>query len=168
MPILLFFLAMVANAAEWGTPVNGLRLSLAVDSAGQNLTLTFENMQERHEMFLWLGTVGVGSADRVKLTLTTPDGKREYLLYTGGNGVAPGRLIPMIVPLLPGSTYSIRTSLRRWYHRDQKPIDPALLRQSTVQAEISIPVEADFQFVDCFGLRIFWSGAARSNALRMQ
>jgi hypothetical protein len=167
MTILLFFLAMVANAAEWGTPVNGLRLSLAADSAGQKLTLTFENTQDRHEMFLWLGTVGVGEAGRVKVALTAPDGKRQYLLYTGGNGVAPGRLIPMIVPLLPGSTYSIRTSLSRWYHGDHKPLDPALLRQSALQAEISIPVEADFQFVDCFGLRIFWSGTARSNALRI-
>jgi len=163
----LFFCTTLAGAAGWGTTVNGLRMSLTVDSPATHLTLTFENTQERREMFLWLGTAGVAEAERIKVFLTTPDGNRQPLLYTGGNGVAPGRLIPMIVPLLGGSTYSIRTPLNRWYHTNHKPLDPALLRQSTLQFEISQPQDIDLHFVDCFGLRIFWHGTAHSNALRI-
>lgn len=164
---ILLFCATLANAADWGTTVNGLRLSLTVGSPATHLTLTFENAEERREMFLWLGTAGVAEAERIKLFLKTPDGNRQALLYTGGNGVAPGRLIPMVVPLLGGSTYSIRTPLNRWYHTNHKPLDPALLRQSTLQFEISQPQDIDLRFVDCFGLRIFWHGTASSNALRI-
>lgn len=163
----LLFCAALASAADWGTAVNGLRMSLSVDSPATHLTLTFENVEERREMFLWLGTAGVAEAEQIKLFLITPDGNRSPLLYTGGNGVAPGRLIPMIVPLLGGSTYSIRTPLNRWYHTNHKPLDPVSLRQSTLQFEISHSQDLDFRFVDCFGLRIFWNGAARSNPLRI-
>lgn len=70
-------------------PINGLRMSLTVDSPATHLTLTFENTEERREMFLWLGTAGVAEAERIKLFLTTSDGNWQALLYTGGNGVAP-------------------------------------------------------------------------------
>lgn len=161
---LILALLTSLNAADWGTTINGLRLSLSADSPAQNLTLTFENTEERREMFLHLGTAGVNEADQVHLYLTAPDGKRTKLLYTGGNGVAPGRLVPMIVPLLPGSTYSIRTPLNRWYLPNHTKPD---LRQSALHAEIQHAQNLDFRFVDCFGLRIFWYGQARSNSLRI-
>ncbi len=165
--LLLLLVAAVAQAADWGATINGLRLSLSTDATGQNITFTFENTEDRREMFLWLGTVGVGEAEKLHLNMISAAGKRERLMYTGGNGVAPGRLIPMIVPLLPGSTYSIKTSLSRWYRPNHVPLDRAVLRESTLEAEFAMPQDVDFRFVDCFGLRIFWHGNVRSNSLRI-
>ncbi|MBL8178786.1 MAG: hypothetical protein JNK48_29195 [Bryobacterales bacterium] len=164
----ILFCAAMAHGAEWGQTANGLRMSLAVDSQVSYFTLTFENIEERREMFLWLGTAGLAEADRVKMFLLMPDGTRAPLLFTGGNGVAPGRLIPMIAPLLGGSTYSLRIPINRLYRTNHTPIDGVLLRQGAFQAEIAQPPDVDMRFVDCFGLRIFWHGNAASNALRIR
>lgn len=95
------------------SPVNGLRVSLAVTD--ENVVVTFKNVQENRELFLLLGdTVGVGRANLVQLHLIRSDGDRQWLRYTGGSGVAPGRITPYIVPMMAGSTYSVRTPLGLW------------------------------------------------------
>ena len=104
--VLCLILAIgVTIAADWGPPVNGLRVSLAVEA--DTVVVTFENVREDREMFLPLGrAVAVGRAESIHLYLILPDGTRRQLQYTGGSGVAPGRLLPFIVPIMPGSIYS--------------------------------------------------------------
>lgn len=164
---LSFSLYSPALRAEWGTTVNSLRLSLELSTANngeRHLTVTMENTEDRREMFVVLGLVGVLEAEMLQMHMVGADGKREKLIYRGGNGVAPGRLIPMIVPMLPGSTYSIRTPLKWWLRPDMTGLPPG----ATVEAEISVSPDADLRYVDCFGLRIFWSGTVRSAPLRIE
>ena len=103
----------ITIAADWGPPDNGLRVSLAVEANA--IVFTFENVRENREMFLPLGrALGIGRAEFIHLYLFRPDGTRRQLQYTGGSGVAPGRLLPFIVPMMAGSIYSVRTPLRHW------------------------------------------------------
>ena len=153
----------VATGAEWGPSVNGLRMSLARE--GENIVVTFEN---NREMFLPLGrAVGSGSADFLRVDLIAPDGTRRQLQYIGGSGIAPSRILPYIVPMMAGSLYSVRTPLRKWlFGTNYKEIDAKVLRGAALQASIEASETLHLEYIDCYGLQMFWSGHAASNALR--
>ena len=162
---ILFAFVSLCSAAEWGQPVNGLRLSLAKE--GETLILTFENVQDR-EMYLPLGgAVGVGEADRVTLSLRLPEGASRPLQYTGGSGVAPGRILPFIVPMLPGSIYTVRTQLRNWrVGPELNRIEADLAKGASLQAGLTAAPDLGMRYVECYGLQIFWSGSVVSNLVR--
>jgi hypothetical protein len=164
-PILLAFFVgqLLASAQDWGPPVNGLRIALAVDN--EHVVVTLNNVREDREMFLPLGrTVGIGRAEFLHLELISPDGSRRHLEYTGGSGLAPGRLLPYIVPMMHGSTYSLKTPLRYWrVGAGLRRIDADLARGASLQASLAAAESLQWQYVDCYGLRMFWSGRAVSN-----
>lgn len=84
---------LLAADEDWGTEENGLRVALSVEN--EEVVVTMKNVCPGREMYLPLGRiVGVGRAEAVHLDLILPDGTRRRLEYTGGNGVAPGRLLP--------------------------------------------------------------------------
>ncbi len=119
-------------------------------------------------MLLPLGaTLGFGNADFVYLHLIAADGTRRRLLYTGGSGIAPGRLVPYIVPMMPGSTYSLSTPLRNWHVESEfKRIQKMLPPGQVIQASISAAENLDRQYIHCYGLQMFWKGQAFSNVVR--
>ena len=162
----LTLLIRIATAAEWGPSVSGLRVSLAVEA--DTVVFTFENVRENREMFLPLGQiVGVGRAEFIHLYLILPDGTRLQLQYSGGFGVSPGRLLPFIVPMMAGSIYSVRTPLRNWrLGSNLDPIDPELSRGASLQADILAGDSLQQEYVNCYGLQMFWSGQAVSNVVR--
>lgn len=112
--VLAFILAcavpvLSAEPAEWGKPVNGLRMALALVNAGygapQVVEITIENIGDRTSV------VQIGSmSDTRGLTLQAgSDAGAEWVDYTlGGQGVGLSSPIPFLVPLLPGSRYQIR------------------------------------------------------------
>ncbi len=168
MRLAVLYLAIathVTMAAEWGSPVHGLRVSLGVEAG--TVVVAFENVQENREMFLPLGVVGFGHAEFVHLYLILPDGTRRQLRYVGGSGVAPGRLLPFIVPMMAGSVYSMKTPLRSWrLGSNFDPVEEELSRGASLQAEIVAGESLQRDYVNCYGLNIFWSGSAVSNIVR--
>jgi hypothetical protein len=118
-------------------------------------------------MFLPLGrAVGAGRAEFTHVYLTLPDSTRHQLHYTGGSGVAPGRLLPFIVPMMAGSLYSIRTPLRYWrLGANLDPVKPKLSPGAFLQADIVAGDSRQWEYVNCYGLQIFWSGRAVSNVV---
>ena len=78
--LLLLLVAAVAQAADWGATINGLRLSLSTDATGQNITFTSELTEDRREMFLWLGTVGVGAAEKLHVNMSSAAWKGESVV----------------------------------------------------------------------------------------
>jgi hypothetical protein len=165
--VLYLILAIrVAIAADWGPPVNGLRVSLAVEA--DTIVVTFENVGENREMFLPLGrAVAVGRAEFTHLNLILPNGTSRQLQYIGGSGVVPGRLLPFIVPMMVGSIYSVRTPLQHWrLGANLDPIEPELSQGASLQAEILAGDSLQWEYVNCYGLQIFWSGRAVSNVVR--
>ena len=121
-------------------------------------------------MFLPLGqTVGIGRADFVHLDLIASDGSRRAVQFTGGSGIAPGRLLPYIVPMMPGSVYTVRTPLLWWRQGgDLRRIEADLKNGAGLQARIVVPGNFEWQHVNCYGLRMFWSGRAVSSVFRVE
>jgi hypothetical protein len=143
-----------------------LRIALAVEN--NEVVVTMKNVRPGREMYLPLGMVGVGRADAVHLDLILPGGgARQRLQYTGGNGVAPGRLLPFIVPMMPGSVYSVRTPLLYWRAGAQlRRIEADLARGAALQATVTADRAVEWRYVDCYGLQMFWSGHAVSPVFR--
>jgi hypothetical protein len=163
----LILAQLLASAEDWGAPMNGLRVSLSVDD--KNVVVTFKNVHENREIFLPLGeTVGVGRANLINLHQILADADRRQLQYIGGSGVATGRILPYIVPMMAGSTYSVQTPLASWrVGNPMRRIDEELSRGATLQASIAVAESAQWRYVDCYGLRMFWSGRALSNVFRV-
>ncbi len=161
--VLILVIPLLASAQDWGSPANGLRVALAVEK--KNVVVTFH---AGREMYLPLGrTVGIGRADFVQIQLILADGTRRQLQYTGGSGLAPGRLLPYIIPMMRGSTYSVQTPLHYWRNgADLRQIDADLARGAALQATIEAPRSLQWQYVDCYGLQMFWSGRAASRLFR--
>jgi hypothetical protein len=139
-----------------------VRLALAVED--ENVIVTFQNILVDCDMYLPLGrAVGLGRAEFVEMQLVLGDGTRKQVQYIGGSGVAPGRILPYIVPMMPGSIYSVKTQLRFWrIGADSREIVADLNRGAGLQAIIEVPSSIQEQYVLCYGLQIFWSGRAAS------
>ena len=155
----------MAIAMDWGPAVNGLRMSLAIEE--KTVVMTFENMREDREMYLPLGRiVGIRHPEFAHLGLTLKDGTHRQLQHVGGEGVAPGRLLPYIVPMMPGSVYTVRTLLQDWrVGSNLDRIEKDLSRGATLQASVVASESLHWEYVNCYGLQIFWSGRAVSNII---
>ena len=100
--------AVSAEPAEWGKPVNGLRMALALVDAGagepQVVEITIENVG-RQTPVVQIGWFG----DTHTLTLEgASDAGADWIDYAreGIGGSSPD--IPFLVPFLRGSRYQIR------------------------------------------------------------
>jgi hypothetical protein len=165
----VLIVAMYAYSADWGAPVDGLRASLNIETSnkGERLVLvTFQNVQKGPQIFLRLGIVGVREADLTHLNLIESDGKRQPLMFVCGAGLAPGRILGMIVPLLPGSTYSIPNPLRCWVKRNYTPLKPELLHGASLQAELKVDATEYGRYHPCYPKQRMWAGQLFSNTVQ--
>jgi hypothetical protein len=120
-------------------------------------------------MYLPLGrAVGIGRAEFLQIQLILEDGTRQQAQYTGGSGIAPGRILPYIVPMMTDSIYSVQTRLRNWrVGADFRPIETDLARGAALQATLDVPGSLEWQYVACYGLQMFWSGRAASGVFHL-
>jgi hypothetical protein len=102
--------ALSAEPEEWGKPVNGLRMAVALVNAGvgepQVVEITIENVGNR-TLVVQIGRFG----DTRRLALQAgSDAGAHWVGYVGfGEGIsASPQQPPFLVPLLPGSRYQIR------------------------------------------------------------
>ena len=163
----LLLAVRAAYPAEWGPPVNGLRLSLALE--GEEAVVAFRNTAANQALLLPLGQMlgGSLSLDLVRLHLVSPDGTRRRLQYVGGPGVMTGQILPYFVPLMPGSVYTVRTPLRHWrLGSGLKRVEEDLARGAALQAGIEAPESLLWKFAQYYPVKKFWSGEAFSNVVR--
>ncbi len=174
MGMLLAVPSAVALEREWGATVNGLRMSVGIvrnvhDGIPRywELEWVIENTTPQEWFYLPLGTVGVG-AESVRLIVSLPDGTERTATYPGS--VVAGQLDPMIVPLLPESSYSSRTPISRWlyYAPDLHRLDELLSQSAALRTELNIDKYVrGFYLGNCYHARIFWTGTLVSNTLRL-
>jgi hypothetical protein len=110
--VLAFLLAcavpvLSAEPAEWGKPVNELRMALALVDVGvgepQVVEVTIENVGDR-TLVVQIGRFG----DTRRLALQAGSDAGDRWAGYAREGVGPSSPIPFLVPLLPGSRYQIR------------------------------------------------------------
>jgi hypothetical protein len=120
MLVLAVFPVNAADPVAWGPAVNGLRMSLSVvldePPSGRHLQVTIQNIGG-NDLLLPLGTINntKSYADKLKLVLTTADGKHPRVIFTGMPGVISGRLDALVVPLLSGASYTVQMPMDQYY-----------------------------------------------------
>jgi hypothetical protein len=125
--LLVFALALVVcslpaqtnkKAQAWGTPANGLEMSLSLDpatappSAIPAITLHLRNVGSVALNVLLGGGCTVLYPNSVILSLTDPSGNAARLTYLGPDAAGcAGASVVFIVPLSPGEEHSVRLKL---------------------------------------------------------
>jgi hypothetical protein len=108
------------------------------------------------DLYLLLGQMGAGQLNHVRLTFTPTGGQERNLTAQSAGGPALGRQEPAIVPLLSQSNYVVRVPAQRY----------AIPRQAgRLKAYLSVGPNEAMRNLNCYGLRIFWSGHIASNAV---
>ncbi len=104
---------MSIAAAAWGAPVNGVRLQIALTGNPQpEIGITAQNVDSKPLLLPIGALIGDGFYDiRPVLVLTAPGGKDRRAVYTCDPGVVGGRVDPLVVPLLPKSSYTLEISV---------------------------------------------------------
>ena len=121
---LAVFPVAAADPVAWGPAVNGLRMSLSVVSGdrgfGRQLQVTIQNVGG-NDLLVPLGIINntKAYADKLKLVLTTADGKHPRIIFTGIPGVISGRLDALVVPLLSGASYTVPMPMDKCYVLDE-------------------------------------------------
>lgn len=65
--------------------------------------------------------------------------------------------------MMPGSVYSVRTPLQYWRAGSKlSRIEAELARGAALEATVSAERSMEWQYADCYGLQMFWSGHAVS------
>jgi hypothetical protein len=81
--------------------------------------VTIQNAGEK-DLLVPLGIINntKAYADKLKLVLTTADGKHPRVIFTGIPGVISGRLGTLVVPLLSGASYTVRMPMDKYFVLD--------------------------------------------------
>jgi hypothetical protein len=169
---LLTSLVQTSGATEWGPSVNGLRMAAAIvrnDFGNYELEATIENTTSK-EILIVLGHVAFRFAEVVHVIVKSPHGSETAAFYLDSGGGLARRLMPMVLPLLPKSSYSIRTLLAGWgyYSPTLLRLEELLSQKSSLRMELINTGEERVRFgvsVDCYGSRPFWNGRLVSNIL---
>jgi hypothetical protein len=112
--------AVAADAVQWGSTVNGLKMSVAlsIDSTKNGeIRVTLQNLGDK-DILIPLGMiVGKPHPTLLKTTLKTPDGNIPRIIYTG-IGFVSGYAEAMTIGLRAGEAYTVSTPLDLYYVLD--------------------------------------------------
>ena len=174
--VLLFVVvpALAADPVAWGPAVGGLRISLSVvleqPAAGRQFQVTIQNVGDK-DLLVPLGIINntKAYADKLTLVLTTADGKHPRVIFTGMPGVISGRLDALVVPLLSGASYTVRTPMDQYY-----VLDGSEKLETFCSRSCQLQVELDIRNVVCspYGfpnpnMLTCWQGKIASNAITL-
>jgi hypothetical protein len=140
--VLAVFPVTAADPVAWGPAVNGLRMSISLfpdeSGIGRQLQVTIQNVGG-NDLFVPLGIINntKAYADKLKLVLTTADGKHPHVIFTGMPGVISGRLDALVVPLLSGASYIVRMPMDKYYVLDaSERLEKFCSRSCELQVEL--------------------------------
>jgi hypothetical protein len=172
--LLVFFVfsALSLRAAEWGPTSNGLRMSASIvrnEFENNELEVMIENTTSE-ETLVVLGRADV-PFDAVHVIVGPPNSPETPAFYIGGRGIAPGRFMPMVVPLLAKSRYKFRTLLGAWgfFAPSIQRVEELLTKPASLRVELRNPIRERIDnaaLADCYASRRFWNGTLNSQKLR--
>jgi hypothetical protein len=107
--------------------------------------------------------------DSLRLKLTLPEENVLHLQMIGP-GVIGGRIDPMVVPLPPGATYSVRFSLNQ-YNAPEEKIWKLNLRSGSYSLTanytgVAVPLQAANLDMKGISLMPYWTGTVQSDVLK--
>ena len=151
---------------EWGKAVNGLQMSIYPERKSRDSTAAYQFRVEirnvgQKDLLLLLGQMlangRIQRPEAVRLLMTNPQGEN---LNCGvpGEGIITGLILPFIVPLPVGASYSLPVDLKSWtanWTRCYTPRDAVPLREGkyTLRAQYSASAEDGNSWPDPGGPR---------------
>jgi hypothetical protein len=106
---------------------------------------------------------------RFQVVVSVPGGKDRRATYAGGPGVVGGRVDPLVLPLVPGASYTVQVPLARFVVLDQpEDLETLILKRCQIRVELEIrnPVCPLYGYpnpnmIPC------WQGQVVSNVLQL-
>lgn len=133
-----------AVTPNWGDPVNGLRLGVAVESEATLLVL-LENSGSSNLTIMVGAESGNGVFYHVAFHAKDARGHVCEVLNLAGPGVVAGSLAPISIHLEPGQQYAIHLPMHKLIcveHQTDIPLDALLRRGYSVTAAFSVDAPA--------------------------
>jgi hypothetical protein len=175
MTLGLVLSSMQAYGRVWGPTENGLRMSTTIvrdDSGFDKLEVTIANTTSK-EILIVLGRLQVRFAENIHVIVKPPNSPEVAAFYLNqyGGGVARGRELPMVMPMLPKSEYSVRTLLDGWGYNGPsiRRVADLLIQKSSLRVEFRNTdderTKNGIGTAVCYGSRPFWNGTLISNVI---
>jgi hypothetical protein len=168
--VLVFMLPGVA-ADAWGSAVNGVRMGIAINSGpNPEIQITVQNVDDK-PLLLRVGVlIGPRFYDfGFRVAVSVPGGKDRRAIYTGGPGAVGGRLDPLVLPLVPSASYTVKIPLAGFY-----VLDESENLETFISKRCQMRVELDVQNFICplYGypnpnMIPCWQGKVVSNVLQL-
>jgi hypothetical protein len=165
-------LALLSAAAEgWGSAVNGVRMEIAfIGDTHSGVRITVQNTGNQ-ALLLPAGTlIGDRFYDlRFEIVVSVPGGQERRAVYAGGPGAIGGRVDPLIIPLIPGASYTVEIPIARFLIPDKpEKLETLIGKRCQFRAELNLRNPAcplygypNPNMVPC------WQGDLASNVLRL-
>jgi hypothetical protein len=137
----LFVIVSTGVAAEpgaWGPAVGGARLGIGV--SGHKIRITAQNVSDAPLLLPFGALIGSQFYNfRFQIIVVASDGAEHRLIDAGSPGIVGGRLDPLVVPLLPGSSYTVEIPLSRFAVLDgSEKLETLLLKGCRLRVELDV------------------------------
>ena len=165
----VFVLPGVA-AADWGSTLDGVRMGIAIGSGpNSEIRITVQNVDDKPLLLSFGALIGPALYDFQFRVVVNVQGKDRRVIYTGAGGIVAGRVDPMVVPLVPSASYTVRIPLALFY-----VLDGSEKLETFISRRCQMRVELDVQNPTCplYGypnpnMIPCWQGKVVSNVLRL-
>lgn len=128
-----------------------------------------QNVDENPLLLTFGALIGSRFSDFRFRVVVTVDGKDRRVIYVGGPGVVAGRIDPLVIPLVPSASYTVRIPLARFYVLDESDN-----LATYISKRCQMRVELDVQNPTCplYGypnpnMIPCWQGKVASNVLHL-
>ena len=130
-----------AEPKPWGEVVNGLRMSVrltAENSPDAQFVITVENVGDKPALLPLGNIIGYEAyPSRLRVVVITPDGRDHRVICIAGPAAIGGRIDLLVIPMLPQSTYTVRTDLSQYYIlKSSEKLATFILRLCTLRIEL--------------------------------
>jgi len=167
--VLVFVFPGVA-ADDWGSAVNGVRMGIAIGSGSNpEIHVTVRNIDDQPLLLPFGALIGPGLYDFRFRAVLNVNGKDRRVIYAGAGGMVAGRVDPLVVPLVPSASYTVRIPLALFY-----VLDGSEKLETFVSKRCQMRVELDVENPTCplYGypnpnMIQCWQGKVVSNVLRL-
>ena len=167
----VFVLVFPCVAADaWGSAVNGVRMGIAIGSGSNpEIQVTVRNVDDKPLLLHFGALVDAGLYDFGFRVVLNVDGKDRRVIFTGGPGAVGGRVDPLVLPLVPNASYTVRIPFALLY-----VLDGSEKLERFVSKRCQIRIELDVQNPTCplYGypnpnMIPCWQGKVVSNVLQL-
>jgi hypothetical protein len=171
LTVVAFVFVFPGVAADaWGSDVSGVRMSIAVASGSNpEIQITVQNINDKPLLLTFGALIGPDLYDFRFRVVVNMRGKDRRVIYTGAGGIVAGRVDPLVVPLVPSASYTVRIPLALFY-----VLDGSEKLETFVSKRCQMRVELDVENPTCplYGypnpnMIPCWQGKVVSNVLQL-